>query len=105
MTAPDAPVWPYAEFIGCRVEAVLDRGPVSDTVQLGRLLSTTDDGEFQIEDDNGVIHFCWPLLDIREVATCDVPYTGSNWHAERCERGPGHERSHSFHCDRFGRTW
>lgn len=35
-------------------------------ITYGVLLSFAEDGEVVIEDETGVIHWCWPMLDIEE---------------------------------------
>jgi biotin-(acetyl-CoA carboxylase) ligase len=37
-----------------------------NTIAYGRLLGFGEDGEFEIEEPDGVVHYCWPLLDIEE---------------------------------------
>ena len=87
-------------MIGRRVEVLLQREP--RTWQTGRLLSLDHEGECQVEDDDGVIHHCWPALDVTPLPSCPVGYDGRHWRPQPCERGPGHDRGH---CDRYGRTW
>jgi len=51
-------------LLGKRVRVSLtDAG----TVVTGRLLGFGTDGEFEVEEPDGVIHYCWPLLSIEEI--------------------------------------
>ena len=58
--------WPLS-LLGKRVEVTLQDEPGNKVVTAGRLLAYGTDGEFEIEDATGAIHYCWPLLKIREV--------------------------------------
>jgi hypothetical protein len=59
----------HVKFLGKRVEVTLDEnGPV---VVRGILLGFGDDGEFEVADATGVVHYCWPMLHVREVSNED----------------------------------
>lgn len=101
MSTELADAWHLAQtLIGRRVEVVLQHEPRVTAV--GRLLKLDDEGECQIEHDDGVIRFCWPLLGVQKAATCLAVYEGHHWAPKPCERATGHLRAH---CDQFGRTW
>lgn len=56
-------------LLGKRVRVTLaypDRENAVSTVATGILLAFGDDGEFEILDDGGFMHYCWPMLDIEE---------------------------------------
>ena len=36
-------------------------------ITVGTLLAFGDGGDFEILEDDGFVHFCWPLLDIEEI--------------------------------------
>lgn len=67
-TAPRASTFidEKAKLLGKRVRITLD----SNVVIEGKFLGFGTDGQFQIdpEDNDGTIHYCWPLLDIEEIA-------------------------------------
>lgn len=66
-------------FLGKKVKVWLDRkahylavpgnGPVSteDVITTGVLLGFGEGGDFEILEDDGFVHYCWPMLDIEEV--------------------------------------
>lgn len=33
-------------------------------IAVGKLLAFGDDGEAQIEDEMGFVHYCWPMLEV-----------------------------------------
>jgi hypothetical protein len=51
------------KLLGKRVRVKLDES----VIVTGVLLGFGDDGTFEIGQD-GFVHYCWPLLDIEEVA-------------------------------------
>jgi hypothetical protein len=51
-------------LLGQRVKATLAIGDAPITIATGRLLRISDGGEMAIEDDNGFVNYCWPMLDI-----------------------------------------
>lgn len=51
------------QFLGKHVRVALD----GETVVTGRLLAFGQDGEFEIMESDGTIHYCWPMLDIEEI--------------------------------------
>lgn len=54
-----------ARLLGRQVEVTLNNdGPV---VARGLFLGFGEDGEFEIQDAMGVVHYCWPMLNVREV--------------------------------------
>lgn len=62
---PDSPATPsagHAALLGQRVRVVIERG--GPVVVEGKLLSFGNSGEFVTQDDEGFVHYSWPLLDI-----------------------------------------
>lgn len=75
--APDAPGDGPTQFararalIGQRVRVYLGRPPNDvglidspPTIATGRLLGIAEGGDFEIEDDDGMVRYCWPMLEI-----------------------------------------
>lgn len=62
---PAAP--PEAEYLGRRVRVVLNRegdlGP--EVVAHGRLLRFSAMGECVLWEDDGDVHWCWPMLEVQ----------------------------------------
>jgi hypothetical protein len=54
-------------LLGSQVRVTLNPGdPLA--IASGRLLSFTNDGETCVQYDDGVIHWCWPMLYLEEVS-------------------------------------
>lgn len=51
-------------LFGKRVEVMLDD---KGMVVTGTLLGFGEGGNFEILEDDGMIHYCWPALRVREV--------------------------------------
>ena len=51
-------------MLGKRVRVHLD----GSTVSTGRLLGFGQGGDFEIEEDDGMVHYCWPALSMEGVA-------------------------------------
>lgn len=51
-----------AALLGKRVLVKLD----AHLIQEGTLLGFGEGGDFQLRSDDGLIHFCWPGLDVEE---------------------------------------
>lgn len=51
-------------LLGKRVVVVLDRADA--VIITGQLLGFGDGGTFEILEDDGFVHYCWPMLEIRE---------------------------------------
>lgn len=51
-------------LLGKQVRVTLDKDVVTD----GKLLSFDEGGGFVLLDDMGFKHYCWPMLEIHEVA-------------------------------------
>lgn len=49
-------------LLGKRVRVKL----AEDKITEGIFLAFGDEGTFEIEEDDGFVHYCWPLLDIEE---------------------------------------
>jgi hypothetical protein len=45
-------------------QVVVTLGPA--TIVEGRLLGFAEDGDFEVLGDDGVVHYCWPMLDIED---------------------------------------
>lgn len=57
-------------LLGKRVEVTLVRGSIDGSdaiISRGQFLGFGDGGEVEILEDDGFVHHCWPMLDIREV--------------------------------------
>lgn len=56
-------------LIGKQVEVTLtdDEYPQGAVVAKGKLLAFDDGGECVVMDEMGFVHWCWPMLNIREV--------------------------------------
>lgn len=55
----------FKSFLGKRVRVFLTQDePV--TIVTGTLLAFGDGGDFEILEDDGFVHFCWPMLEIEE---------------------------------------
>jgi hypothetical protein len=55
-------------LLGKQVRVTIDR-PIHDPAHIveGKLLGFGDDGTFEVMQDDGFVHYCWPMLDIEEV--------------------------------------
>lgn len=51
------------KLLGRRVRVHLD----GQTVVTGRLLGLSTDGEFEVSDGQGTVHYCWPMLKIEAI--------------------------------------
>lgn len=60
--AVDLPVEKIKKFLGKQVTAKLNDGLVTQ----GQLLGFGEGGDFEILEDDGFIHYCWPMLKIEE---------------------------------------
>jgi hypothetical protein len=52
-------------LIGKSVRVTTSKEPL--VAQEGMLVSFTDDGEVELEDDNGTLRHCWPNLHCEEI--------------------------------------
>lgn len=70
-------------YLGRRVKVKL-----SDTMICeGKLLGFGDGGTLELLEDDGFVHYCWPMLDVEEVedaSTKAIPVSG--------EKGQGSNR-------------
>jgi hypothetical protein len=58
------------QLLGKRVQVLLSvegHGADKKVVIEGKLLGFGTGGTFEIEEDDGDIHYCWPMLEIEEV--------------------------------------
>lgn len=53
-------------LLGKRVRVVMDYHD-DKAVAEGKLLGFGDGGDFELLEDDGFIHYCWPLLKIEEI--------------------------------------
>lgn len=54
-------------LLGKRVKVTLDNGgTVPAAIVEGQLLAFGDEGSFEVLQDDGFVHYCWPMLDIEE---------------------------------------
>ena len=56
--------YPPRDLLGKDVRVKL----ADDVIAEGRLISFNDGGEAVLVDEMGLVHHCWPMLDIEEVA-------------------------------------
>lgn len=49
-------------LLGKRVRVRLDK----DVIVTGQLLGFGEGGDFEILEDDGCVHYCWPMLHIEE---------------------------------------
>ena len=55
-------------LLGKRVRVTLDKPEGKPAVIAeGILLGFGDEGDFEIQNDGGFVHYCWPMLAIEEV--------------------------------------
>lgn len=59
-------------LLGKRVRVHLDHGDAA-LVSEGKLLGIGQGGDFEILEDDGFIHYCWPMLAIEEVTSEPAP--------------------------------
>ncbi len=52
-------------LLGQQVRVVLDYDD-DNAIAEGKLLSLCEDGEIVVQDNCGMVHYCWPLLEIEE---------------------------------------
>jgi hypothetical protein len=55
------------DLLGKRVKAVLlkDDDGKPAVITIGKLLAFGEGGNFEIEEDDGFVHYCWPMLDVQ----------------------------------------
>lgn len=53
----------FKTLLGKRVRVFLSES----TIVTGTLLAFGDGGDFEILEDDGFVHYCWPLLEIEEI--------------------------------------
>ena len=53
------------QFLGKRVRITLDDDGA--VIVTGQLLGLGEGGNFEILEDDGLVHYCWPLLKIELV--------------------------------------
>lgn len=51
-------------MLGKRVKVTLATAPNQPVITTGTLLGFGEGGDFEILEDDGCVHYCWPLLDI-----------------------------------------
>lgn len=52
-------------LLGKRVRVILEDRP--SVICTGKLLAFSEDGGFEILEDDGMVHYCWPMLSIEAV--------------------------------------
>lgn len=52
-------------LLGKRVKVILDEHD-EGAIATGQLLGFGEGGDFEVLEDDGFIHFCWPMLHIEE---------------------------------------
>lgn len=61
-------------LLGKQVRVTLSRPPNRITIAEGQLLGFSDGGDFEILQDDGFVHYCWPMLDI-EATDSEMPHS------------------------------
>lgn len=61
--------FPTTAMLGQRVQVTLNR---EKPLVEGVLLAFGDDGTFIVQDDDGDVQFCWPLLDIVVIGSTEA---------------------------------
>lgn len=58
-------------LLGKQVKVTLDYGTYSPggkaVIVTGKLLAFGDGGDFEVLEEDGFVHYCWPLLDMEEI--------------------------------------
>jgi len=59
-------------LLGKRVTVILDEGGYPDpkspaVIVTGKLIGFGQGGDFEILEDDGFVHYCWPMLGVEEV--------------------------------------
>lgn len=54
-------------LLGKRVRATINDDEGEKVITTGILLGFSQGGNFEILEDDGFVHYCWPLLKIEEV--------------------------------------
>lgn len=57
------PLSEVGQLLGRRVRVTLD----TSVIVTGQLLGFGEGGDFEILEDDGFVHYCWPMLDVAEV--------------------------------------
>jgi hypothetical protein len=61
---------PQEELVSAKARALLGKqvvvtlGPA--TIVEGKLLGFGEGGDFEVLEDDGFVHYCWPMLDIED---------------------------------------
>jgi hypothetical protein len=58
------------KLLGKQVKVTLNHGDGQHPTRIavGKLLAFDTDGACEVHEEDGLVHFCWPMLDIEEVA-------------------------------------
>jgi hypothetical protein len=57
-------------YLGQRVRVFYGRDEGGDSlVLIGKLLEFSDGGDFTVLDDNGFVHYCWPMLEVSPIGS------------------------------------
>jgi hypothetical protein len=60
-------------LLGKRVRVMLNMPQPGDRTEAviaeGKLIGFGQGGEFEVIEDDGFVHYCWPMLDIEEVTS------------------------------------
>lgn len=54
-------------LLGKRVYVRLGEHEGKPVITTGQLLGFGDGGDFEILEDDGFVHYCWPMLEVEEV--------------------------------------
>lgn len=54
-------------FLGKKVKVTLSQDESLAAIVTGTLLGFGDGGVFEILEEDGFVHYCWPLLDMEEL--------------------------------------
>ena len=59
------------DLLGKQVSVVLSHDGEEDAIAHGQFLGYGEGGEVQLLCDDGFVHHCWPLLDIKPRQTAE----------------------------------
>lgn len=54
-------------LLGQRVRVTLGEEDGAPVIAVGLLLGVGQGGEVEVREDDGFVHYCWPMLDIAAV--------------------------------------
>jgi hypothetical protein len=89
-------------LLGKRVRVRLGDHQDKPVIITGQLLGFGDGGDFEILEDDGFVHYCWPMLDVEETMICNYKWTlrqeGNSCSRHHCTRNEFHRGVHVCSC-------